>query len=136
MAGILICAVTGLLVSPVSWSHHWVWVAPALVVLADVAIVRRQLAGSRSRRWRYWLGLGSVAAVAAVFSGVLWSVPAPAVQGHAMTGPDQLIGDLYVLAALISLGVIATLMACTRARAAGRRRDRSAESTRTDFLSA
>jgi alpha-1,2-mannosyltransferase len=136
MAGILICAVTGLLVSPVSWSHHWVWVAPALVVLADVAIVRRQLAGRQSRRWRYWLGMGSVAAVAAVFSGVLWSEPAPAVQGYVMTGPDQLIGDLYVLTALIGLGVIAILMACTRARAAARRRDRSTERTRRHFLSA
>jgi hypothetical protein len=25
--------VTGLLVSPISWTHHWVWVLPALVVL-------------------------------------------------------------------------------------------------------
>jgi hypothetical protein len=24
---------TGLLVSPISWSHHWVWIMPALVVL-------------------------------------------------------------------------------------------------------
>jgi alpha-1,2-mannosyltransferase len=26
-------AAAGLLVSPVSWSHHWVWIAPALLVL-------------------------------------------------------------------------------------------------------
>lgn len=38
MTGILICALTGLLVSPISWSHHWVWMAPALVVAADAAI--------------------------------------------------------------------------------------------------
>jgi alpha-1,2-mannosyltransferase len=25
--------VTGLLVSPISWTHHWVWVVPALIVL-------------------------------------------------------------------------------------------------------
>jgi hypothetical protein len=25
---------TGLLVSPISWTHHWVWIMPALVVLA------------------------------------------------------------------------------------------------------
>jgi hypothetical protein len=24
---------TGLLVSPISWTHHWVWILPALVVL-------------------------------------------------------------------------------------------------------
>ena len=38
MVGILTCALAGLLISPVSWSHHWVWVAPTLVVLADFAV--------------------------------------------------------------------------------------------------
>lgn len=28
------CALTALLVSPVSWSHHWVWCVPVLVVVA------------------------------------------------------------------------------------------------------
>jgi len=28
-----VTGVTGLLVSPVSWTHHWVWILPALVVL-------------------------------------------------------------------------------------------------------
>ncbi len=26
-------ATTGLLVSPISWTHHWVWIMPALIVL-------------------------------------------------------------------------------------------------------
>ncbi|MFI8908360.1 glycosyltransferase 87 family protein [Streptomyces albidoflavus] len=30
---VLVTAVTGLLVSPISWSHHWVWCVPLLVVL-------------------------------------------------------------------------------------------------------
>jgi alpha-1,2-mannosyltransferase len=136
MAGILICALTGLLVSPVSWSHHWVWVAPALVVLADVAAGPGRLAASRRQRWPGWLGAGLAAAVVGVFSGVLWAVPATAVQGYAMTGPEELLGDLYVLAALISLGVIAVLMAWTSVRAAGRGRDQGGESTRRHFLSA
>src|SRR5215469_1731877 len=32
MIGILTCAITGLLVSPVSWDHHWVWIVPVVVV--------------------------------------------------------------------------------------------------------
>jgi Glycosyltransferase family 87 len=28
-----VTGVTGLLVSPISWAHHWVWILPALVVL-------------------------------------------------------------------------------------------------------
>ena len=117
MVGILVCALTGLLVSPVSWSHHWVWVAPMLVVLVDLASRRSpSLALSAGRRRACWLG---AAAVAAVFSGVLWVMPShgrhPPVQGYAMTGPQQLIGDLYVLAGLAGLGVIAALLvAATR----------------------
>ncbi|PKV85690.1 glycosyltransferase 87 family protein [Streptomyces sp. TLI_146] len=30
---VLCCAATALLVSPVSWSHHWVWCVPGLVLL-------------------------------------------------------------------------------------------------------
>lgn len=31
--GLPCCAVTGLLVSPISWSHHWVWCVPVAVLL-------------------------------------------------------------------------------------------------------
>ncbi|WP_241844811.1 glycosyltransferase 87 family protein, partial [Streptomyces silvensis] len=31
--GVLVAAFTGLLVSPISWSHHWVWCVPVVVVL-------------------------------------------------------------------------------------------------------
>ena len=41
----LICvALFGLMVSPVSWSHHWVWTLPALLVLAVLAYRRRSAA--------------------------------------------------------------------------------------------
>jgi alpha-1,2-mannosyltransferase len=33
MLGLLICAATGLLVSPISWAHHMVWVIPAILWL-------------------------------------------------------------------------------------------------------
>ena len=122
MAGILICALTGLLVSPVSWDHHWVWVAPALVVLVDLAIGPHWAAAGR--RWRRvgWLG---VAAVAAVFSGLLWTVnslsptssrTSEAAQGRVMDGPQQLVGDLDVLAGLISMAAMAVLLARTGSR--------------------
>jgi alpha-1,2-mannosyltransferase len=32
----LACALTGLLVSPLSWDHHWVWVAPGMALLAHL----------------------------------------------------------------------------------------------------
>jgi alpha-1,2-mannosyltransferase len=111
MVGILVCALTGLLVSPVSWSHHWVWVAPMLVVLADFASRPPSLAAAANWRRACWLG---AAAMVAVFSGVLWTVPGSAQQGYVMTGPQQLLGDLYVFAGLGGLAVIAALLANAR----------------------
>jgi alpha-1,2-mannosyltransferase len=113
MVGILTCALTGLLVSPISWSHHWVWIAPMMVVLAHLAT--SPLALPSARRWRLacWLG---IAAVAAVFSGVLWLEAASAFQGEVMTGFQQLLGDIYVLAGLAGLGVIAGALGYARRR--------------------
>lgn len=34
LAAFAVAGITGLLVSPISWSHHWVWALPALLVLA------------------------------------------------------------------------------------------------------
>ncbi len=38
VAGLLTCALTGLLVSPVSWDHHWVWVACGVGVAGHYAV--------------------------------------------------------------------------------------------------
>ena len=111
MVGILVCALTGLLVSPVSWSHHWVWVAPMLVVLVEFAGRPPSLAVAASWRRACWLGL---VAVVVVFSGLFWIMPRHAQQGFVMTGPEQLLGDLYVLAGLGGLAVIAGLLVYAR----------------------
>ena len=113
MVGILTCALTGLLVSPVSWSHHWVWVAPMMVVLAHLATSPLALPSARRTRLACWLG---IVAIAALFSGVLWLVPASAIQGLVMSAPDQLLGDIYVLAGLIGLAVTAGVLASARRR--------------------
>ena len=38
MLGLLMAALTGLLVSPISWDHHWVWIAPIATVTAHYAV--------------------------------------------------------------------------------------------------
>jgi alpha-1,2-mannosyltransferase len=58
VAGILTCALTGLLVSPVSWDHHWVWVVPGVAVAAHYATAA-MAAGTRpavpgQAAWRRW----------------------------------------------------------------------------------
>jgi alpha-1,2-mannosyltransferase len=50
MLGMLTCALTGLLISPVSWVHSWVWIGPWIAALAATAWRARGAA----RGW--WLG--------------------------------------------------------------------------------
>ncbi len=38
LPGLLACALTGLLVSPISWDHHWVWIVPGVAVAATYAV--------------------------------------------------------------------------------------------------
>ncbi len=42
-AGAVCCGITGLLVSPISWTHHWVWEVPLLILLFVAAGRRRSL---------------------------------------------------------------------------------------------
>ncbi|MBS1888099.1 MAG: DUF2029 domain-containing protein [Actinobacteria bacterium] len=41
LAGAVCCGITGLLVSPISWTHHWIWAVPLLVLLVVAAWRRR-----------------------------------------------------------------------------------------------
>lgn len=44
---VLVCnGVVGLLISPVSWSHHWVWAVPGLLVLGLVVLATRSRAAA------------------------------------------------------------------------------------------
>jgi len=40
-AGWVTCAVTGVLISPISWDNHWVWIVPVGVLLVDAAAAAR-----------------------------------------------------------------------------------------------
>ncbi len=52
LAGILACALTGVLVSPVSWDHHWVWVVPGIGLAAAYGL--RAWRAGRRLAWGYW----------------------------------------------------------------------------------
>ena len=48
LPGLLACALTGLLISPISWDHHWVWIVPGVAVAAAYAVrAMRAAAGLR-----------------------------------------------------------------------------------------
>ncbi|HEY2261203.1 MAG TPA: glycosyltransferase 87 family protein [Streptosporangiaceae bacterium] len=109
LAGVACCAVTGLLISPFSWTHHWVWAVPLLVTLA-VTAWRRRSAG---------YGLAAAAA-AAVFSGRI-PLTGP---GHLPGPAGRLEAELYVLCGLAVLA--GTALALIRERAyAARRSDQA-----------
>jgi alpha-1,2-mannosyltransferase len=61
MLGLLMAALTGLLVSPISWDHHWVWIAPGAVVAAHYA-VRAWQRGGRGAAWACGLSAAGIVA--------------------------------------------------------------------------
>jgi alpha-1,2-mannosyltransferase len=67
---VLACALTGLLVSPVSWDHHWVWVVPAVTVLVVYGIRARA-----AMRWAYLGGAALLAGLFGAWPGFLWGQP-------------------------------------------------------------
>ncbi|HVV13197.1 glycosyltransferase 87 family protein [Amycolatopsis sp.] len=58
LAALLVTAFFGLLASPISWSHHWVWAVPLVVLL-----ISRLPQTTPATAWRRWLGTGAVIAV-------------------------------------------------------------------------
>jgi len=58
MLGVLTCALTGLLISPVSWLHHWVWAGPWLAALAGLALL------AKGASWRIWAGASGLITLA------------------------------------------------------------------------
>jgi alpha-1,2-mannosyltransferase len=90
---VVACATTALLVSPISWSHHWVWCVPMLILLATRA------------RPAWTVGTALVFA-----SFALWWVPhAPApvrLELH-QNGWQMLLSGLYTLAGVGLLAAFA-----------------------------
>ena len=111
-SGLMVCGLTALLISPISWDHHWVWVAPALIVLTDAALRARGLLRAA--------GLAAVGAVVVAFGawprwwpggttplqgGLIWYAPmtgfgtgdSPAYVEYRWHGLQLIAGNLYVL---------------------------------------
>jgi glycosyl transferase family 87 len=129
--GVLACALTGLLVSPISWDHHWVWIVPGVTALVSY--------GVRANGWPRWAWLGGGALITALLGawpgslwgqptdlggfseGLIWSPPntspgtfarlgdRPTYAEYHWHGAQLLVGNLYVLTGLAVLVVIVVM---------------------------
>jgi alpha-1,2-mannosyltransferase len=106
--GFALCAVTGLLVSPVSWSHHWTLAVPALLLLAVCSAAR----GSAG------LLAASLAVALLAASHVIWWVPVNRpLHSELRLDPLQLAyADAYVLVALAALALAGWMSLTARPR--------------------
>ncbi|MCI4675407.1 glycosyltransferase 87 family protein [Candidatus Mycolicibacterium alkanivorans] len=103
--GLMCVALLGLMVSPVSWSHHWVWALPTVVVTTVLTYRRRNVA----------LGAVTAAGVALMVWIPLELLP----KHHEETASwwRQLLGMSYVwwaLAVLVVAGLTVTRPVVTR----------------------
>jgi alpha-1,2-mannosyltransferase len=100
------CSIGGLLVSPISWTHHWIWCVPILVWTGYLSF--RSWRGSRTLAW--WLAGITVLATALFVIGPMWIAPRPAnsVFSWLETESYELLG-LIVLIAIAVIGPRAAL---------------------------
>jgi alpha-1,2-mannosyltransferase len=95
---IVITAGTGLLLSPTSWSHHWVWIAPALLTMV------LESARTLSLRWI----VTSVVTSCTFYVGMHNFLPKGDGRELAWSSGQHLLGDSYVLLTLVLLVIWAT----------------------------
>jgi alpha-1,2-mannosyltransferase len=111
MLAMLICALTGLLISPVSWGHHWVWIAAALPVAADMAIRASSKPPARAARLRFVRSISWAGVVALLVPFAF--LPEKLADGS--TGIFRAVAEnLYVMTGLILLALIARYLARSR----------------------
>ena len=145
MLGLLTTALVGLLDSPISWDHHWVWVVPAMMVAGHYAFRAWQ-----ARRRGTALGCAAlVAALLLIFApwpgnlwgllttgpgsftkGLIWAAPNSAVKLYVAlgdlptfreyhwTGLQTLAGNAYILTGIALLILLAGI--AWRSRRQGR----------------
>jgi alpha-1,2-mannosyltransferase len=117
LAGAVVAAGAGLLASPISWSHHWVWIVPAVVLASEAArrsraiTVRAVPVVVLATFAAWWIARPGVAGRSPL--GLLWLAPAAhGVERHWDLG-QSLLGNLYVEVAVLA-AVVAGAMALGR----------------------
>jgi alpha-1,2-mannosyltransferase len=130
LLGVAATALTGVLISPISWDHHWVWIliaAPAFLYY-----------GLLARGWARWACFAAGAVAVAIFGawaidlwgqkailagwdrGVIWAAPSGNNRELTWHGWQLIVGNAYVLTGLALLALlIVTAARVTRAHPRG-----------------
>ncbi len=97
LGGILVVQLFGLLLSPISWTHHWVWLLPLMIWLLHGPL--RERLGARILGWG-WLALTIVGVpwVLSFAQPTIWEISRPWYLAWA--------GLIYIVAALATLAWI------------------------------
>jgi alpha-1,2-mannosyltransferase len=105
LLSIMVTALVGLLASPISWSHHWVWITIALILAVDWAW--------RKGRLEHWLLPLTLYVLFAAWpqrqngmllpSGLIWYVPNNNDLEYKWQGLQVIQGDMYTLIGLLFL---------------------------------
>jgi alpha-1,2-mannosyltransferase len=129
----LSCALAGLLVSPLSWDHHWVWVVPGIALLAHLGA--RAAGAARAAWWTAaagllglfgaWPQLWDLSQAGLTPAGLTWyGTPTyfatgdkPWYHEYHWHGLQLVAGNVFVLAGLAALAVLgAAALRAWRAR--------------------
>jgi alpha-1,2-mannosyltransferase len=143
MLGLLTAALVGLLDSPISWDHHWVWVMPGMMAAGHYAARAWR---ARRRAGVYWCS-GLILVLLLIFApwpgndwgvhntgpgnftqGLIWDGPftpvtkyveygdLPWFKEYHWTWPQDLAGNAYVLSGLALLALLAIVAFRSRSR--------------------
>lgn len=113
--GVCCAAVTAVLISPISWTHHWVWCVPVLTLLAcEASVERARPAAVRKLRWRAAFG----ATLLAFLSFAMWAAKPHGAEILHLAPLRQIPTSVYPLVGICFL-LTAALRIRARRRAAG-----------------
>jgi glycosyl transferase family 87 len=127
LLGVAATALTGVLISPISWDHHWVWVLIAAPAFLYYGLMARGMAR--------WACIAAGAVAVAIFGawatdlwgqkavlagwdrGVIWAAPSGNDRELTWHGWQLIVGNAYVLTGLALLALlIGTAARVTRVR--------------------
>jgi alpha-1,2-mannosyltransferase len=92
LLAVTMVGMTGTVVSPMSWGHHWVWVVPLLVIGVHMVL--------QSRRW-VTLALSGSAVLGLLLATFVWRT----YRGFPVTQIDRMVPDAYYTGLFHKFGI-------------------------------